>query len=192
MSTTALDLTTVLKRRVRDLLFTAHTASDIRFVLSEAQRIVNARTRAVLGSVTYEVPAESRYLAHDPTSSTLLRVDHIRAAGRDLPRVDLHSLTGVDSRWPSSLGSRLKAWARVGHDLLIFYPAPLLATSVELRGPLYTNELTSDTSVLQVPDSLRGGILDIAEALLLVRQRLFRSAEPAAAHAVEVQNNRVI
>jgi RES domain-containing protein len=104
-----------------------------------------------------------------------IRIDN---ASLDYMR-DWKVLVQADRHWCRAVGSRLKAWAMIGRSLLVLYPGLDTADSVTLVYVKNTDTLTHISNVLEVPDKDLPQVLDVAESLLLLRERRLLSAEAA-------------
>ena len=182
MPDTAGTLLDVLARRVRDPGNIAHPRDFARDVLSRCQQALNAG----LGFVTREdtlildavTPQVYNLTAKLPNAIRLLA---IREGTRQLAKVGWMMLGAVDSRWPLRVGATFTAWSLIGRDRLLLYPSvsqtggreTMTVVSVGL-----TTALTADTTELQLPNHTHTLLLDLAEAVLLLRDRQLESVGP--------------
>lgn len=181
MATTAGDLADILLNRVRDPHGTAHERSMVLRLLSECQRLVNAETRAVLAEADLTVDSSNTILDIQHLLPWALRIETVRDGLRDLPRCgSWRELAEADRLWLRRTGGRLEQWCHFTPARVLLYPAPNDPTTVTLVYTLRTRDFTHDTDELELPPNLEPAILDLAEQLLLMRQRLFASIPPVA------------
>lgn len=182
MAETAGSLTTEVSRRVRDPNNTAHAVADIYVLLTHAQRIVNSHTRALLVSEDYIL------VGNDVTGTTracaaIDRIETIRFNDVDLARVPWQSLKHNTPRWLTTYASwtSLPFWSPIGRMLFAVTPGPTTNASITIVGTKVTTALTSASSATEIRDQHMPAILNIVEQLLLLRQRLFVSAQQSGA-----------
>jgi hypothetical protein len=177
MAEVAGTLVDALLQRVRDPSGLAHTRDTARLVLSHVQRIANYALRAVLDSAT--LPTEP-YRQVYPVLSLLpaaARVVGIREGARDLDEIAWPLFHLSVPRWFRATGPRFEAFARIGDDLLVIYPAKTLASSVSVVYARLTTALVNDSTPTDMPDEYLPLVLDVAEAILLLRQRQYAPAQ---------------
>lgn len=184
MAETVGSLRTAILRRIRDPNGTAHAAADVRTILSAAQRMVNAKTRALINSVTLNRVARRPLIAvNAAVSASLLRVESVQDSKRELQHIAWPSLGHHDPFWFRRTAPSATVWSNVGHDLLLVWPAIPAANASEgllATGTAITTDLSgNDSIVTDLPDQHMPAVLDIAEQLLLLRQRLFASLKQA-------------
>lgn len=181
MPTTAGDLVDILLLRVRDPDATAHSRTFVRRVLAECQRLVNAETRAVLAEVPITVDQTNTILDVQRLLPWAIRIETIRDGIRDIPRCrSWRELAQADRLWLRRTGGRVQTWCHFTPARVLLYPAPADPVSLTFVYTLRTNDFTTDAVELQLPVNLEPAILNLAEQILLVRQRLFLSVPPAA------------
>lgn len=183
MAETAGSLRTAIQRRIRDPNGTAHAAADVLTILSAAQRLVNAKTHAVLSQSSAAIRFKNRPLISLTTNLTnVVHVESVRTVEgkRELQRIDWRSLVHHDPNWFRRAGDTPRVWATVGEDQLLVWPASRLsAADIFVVYTGVTPALTADATLTVLPDQHMPAVLDIAEACLLTRQRLFGSLKQA-------------
>lgn len=185
MTTIAGVVITKALQRVRDPQGSAHTRVFVRTILSHAQRIINAIFRDV--RVTSTFTTEASRLAY-PVQSNLtdnLRIVSITHEGSELAVETLAGLQGSDPSWPRTRGAKIQAFASVGRDLLLLYPALDRNSTVEITSIKDTGLIIGEDSALDLPDERVKTALDFTEILLLIRQRDFDEAEALLKAVVE-------
>lgn len=173
MASQAGDLIDSIARRVRDPNNTAHSRSLVRDLLDRAQVVVNGAAKSIkteenlattAGQAVYSVES-------DLTATTLvLSVLHNE---RHLSRiVPWRNLNKLSSTWLQDDQSEPFGWANIGRDLFAIYPAPTEpAPTVKTVGIKRTNELTDDTTSLELDEEKESIAMDLVTTMLLVRQR---------------------
>lgn len=165
-------------RRVRDVQGSAHPRALVRWLLSMAQQLVNARFDNALDTATFTTEPQRQIYPLAAGFPTSVRVIAVRQDGRDLGAVPWADLIQLDRRWHRRAGPRLETWSPIGRDLLVLHPALATAATVDVVVTKLTTSLTIDSDTLEVPDQLIPPMLDLVEAIVLTKGRLF---EPAAA-----------
>ena len=180
MATLAGDLADTLLLRVRDPDATAHARPFVLRLLTQCQRLINAETRAVLSSADLTADASSTILDIQHLLPWAIRVETIRDGIRDVQRCgSWHEIAGSDRYWLKRTAGRPVVWCHFTPARILLYPAPIDPMTLTLIYTLKTNILT-ETTPLQLPFNLEPAILDLAEEIILVRQRLFLSIKPVA------------
>ena len=167
-------------RRVRDPGGAAHPRALVRDLLSQVQRLVNAARRDVLVEVAFTTePNRLVYpMTSHPDLATSIRIEAIRDDDRVLPRVSWESIHAHDHRWFRKVRDQFDAWAPVGRDLFVIYPAKSTASTVTIIATKLTDPLTTDASATELPDQRLPAVRDFVEGLLLARHRLLTSMVP--------------
>ena len=185
---TAGELATAVYGRIRDPLETAHPRWLVIAVLSEAQRLVNASTRALLGEAAITVGIHTGQYEHGmsiinvPAVMPLaIRVETVRDDVRDLTKVNWRHLPQADRGWLKRTGGAAECWAHFSPSRVIVYPTPDKPTLLHFVYTRLTAPLIVDADVIELPDVLHPAMLDMVEEVLLARQRLFVSVPPATA-----------
>jgi len=176
-------------RRVRDPAGVLHSRDFVRSLLTRTQRAVNASREDVLTEVSYTVePRRVIFpLAGDvQLGSSAVRIKSVRAGGRQLPRVDWTTLHGADARWFRAVeDDSPQYWDQIGADLFILWPASPIVQTVTITVVKLTNEFMSESTASELPDNRLPAVRDLAEKILLVRARLFRSLKEADSRLTE-------
>jgi len=180
MAIDAGDLVDILLLRVRDPDATAHPRPLVLRVLTECQRLVNAETRAVLASVAFTADASHTILDIQHLLPWAIRVETIRDGVRDLHHCgSWHEIAATDRYWLKRTAGRITTWCHFTPSRVLLYPAPNDPVPLTLIYTLRTADL-GETTPLQLPFNLEPAILELAEQVLLTRQRLFLSIPPVA------------
>jgi hypothetical protein len=178
---TAGELVDILALRIRDPGNTAHPRILVRRVLAEAQRLVNAETRALLAETTLDLDPGSVVLDLARLLPWAVRVETVRHGGRDLGRCgSWRELAEADRLWLGRRGGTPRVWCHFTPSKVLLSPAPADFMQVTLVTTRRTRALPADSDPLELPPNLYPAILDLSEQLLLARQRLFAAIEPAA------------
>lgn len=158
----------------------AHTFETMLAILSKAQQLVNASQQAVLASTSLvTVPYLQLYdlSTYVPEQVHVLTVQE---GNRDLDRLrDWKELGWHDRRWFRRFGDRFESFALLGRDLLILYPAKDYDSSVTVVYAKLLDPFESGESIVELPDDLTPLVLDVAESLLLIKERRVESIAAA-------------
>jgi hypothetical protein len=111
-----------------------------------------------------------------------IRVETVRDGVRDLTKTNWRHLAQADRGWLKRTGGVAECWCHFSPSRVIVYPTPYDPTILHFVYTRLTNPLTVDADVVELPDNLHPAMLDMAEEILLARQRLFPSIEAATAH----------
>ena len=156
---------------------TAHDKSWVISILSKCQRVINAFTGSVESSADLTVLKEKlvytlrNELAEclEVTKATESRagVDH------ELARVYTpEELAAYDIDWFRKIdGDRYDAWIQIGRDLLIIYPSKAANGTVTVYYTKLTDALVIDTDEFDLADEDVSPVLDLAELVLLARDK---------------------
>src|SRR3990167_7929296 len=102
-------LVSALLRRVRDPQALANTRDFTRSILSDCQRLVNARTGRVLETTTgFATEPMRMFYPLAALIPTAVRVQAVREGGRDLDRMTLKQLSQTNSTWFRDIGDRFE------------------------------------------------------------------------------------
>ena len=164
-------LVDTLLRRVRDPSGLAHSRDFARSILSAAQRMVNAHTRSVLETVSFTTTPRQIIYPILPNFPDAVRIEAVREDGRDLHRVDWRSLVWVDGPWFRRVDSQFRTFSIIGRDLLVIYPAQEQAVTVDVVYTKLTADLVDNDTATELSDDDLPAVVDLAESLLLLRQR---------------------
>ena len=185
MATIAGVIITKVLQRVRDPQGSAHTRPFVLEILSHTQRIINAIFGPV--RVTNTFTTEADRLAY-PIQSNLpdnLKIVSITHEGSELIGETLSGLQGNDPSWPRTRGVKIQAFAPIGRDLIILYPALERNSTVEITSIKDTGLITGETATMDLPDERVKTAIDFTEVLLLIRQRDFDEAETLLKSVIE-------
>ncbi len=155
-----------LLARVDDTCETGITRAQARRLLESACGIVNAQRLVELREATLTVAADTPFIELSATLPDLVRLVELRDGERELDREDWRTLLYGDAA-PLALADRPEAWALPGRDELLVWP-PLKQAQDLVAVYAYQPDLAAS---IQFEDSVVGEVLDVAEMLMLVRQR---------------------
>lgn len=174
-------LITQVLERVRDPNGTAHTRIFVREILTECQRLVNADSRAVLGEADVTVEGDTPFLqVTNLLGTSCIRIETIRDGVRDLTKApSWRSIAQIDRRFLKRTGGIVDVWTPIGPMLVLLYPAPDHPTVLTCIYTKLTTAFTDETIGVELPDPLVPAMLNLAEQILLCRQRLYPSIQPA-------------
>lgn len=164
-----------LLARVRDPDALGTSRATCRLLLTHLQRIVNCRLGYVVGTLTLAtVPYQQIYRVSDPVQAPLaMRMLGVQEGSRNLKKIKWPEFWYMDRAWSRAIGSAFQLWSMIGRDLLVLWPSKPGADSVTLVYAKLTNELTDDTIAIELPDETVPLVLDLAEALICYKQRVY-------------------
>lgn len=168
-----------LLTRIRDTNATGTSRAYVLATLSDMQRLINARRASVVDGVDYTVPERTNLIVTSTAAPAAIRILGIRQDQRDLAPVRWRGLPQIDRHWISSIGPRFEAYGLIGKELIALWPGLATATEIRIVYVKLTAALTSEAATLDLPDEHGPELLDLTEAILLVRLRLFTSAAAA-------------
>src|SRR5262245_56626618 len=180
------DAVAQIMERLRDPNGTATPAPIVRQILSLVQQSVNAGVMKVSAEITATIDAQQATASTPPCLMDMgnlapeaVRMLEVRDGERVIPEVAWRELGRMDRRWYKRVGPRVEAWARLGCRRIIFWPCPPEggAPSLTLRYVKITTELTTDGTPLDIYEQRIAFVLDLTEAILLVRRRLTDAAK---------------
>lgn len=192
MAETAGSLATALSRRIRDPNNTAHSLTVVYDILSHCQRLVNAATDAKRSQVTFvhngQTPTAAIF------SNGLFRVSEIRIGkdaanapyGTPLPQMNWKKLAAKDPYWYERRDHHPRFWDVVGQNPLLLWPQWAGQLYVAARTLANTATLTGASDITELPDQHMPQILNLAETVLLLRQRLLASVAQSAERSQRV------
>lgn len=175
---TAGTVRTHLGRRLRDTAFTAHPSALVLRLIDNVQKTLNAALGIKRSTVAaFAVPAKRLLFLNTEVAADIARIDSIRHEGAALIEVDWHSLQHGDPEWYRREGPAPTAWARIGGDMFVLYPAPKYATTVEVTYTRVTTAVSADGTTMDLPDEYLPLVEDFAECILSMKTGKFAQIE---------------
>lgn len=175
-------LVNTLLQRVRDPQGAIHSRGTVRTLLSHAQRLINAGLRATIAEATLATEPSRLIYPISALLPNVIHVESVRADDRDLADIDWRLLWHIDGTWFRRTGDRFEGFARIGRDLLVLYPAQTVTASVTVIYTALTATLEGDATPTDLDDALHSPMLDLTEALLLLRARDYAILPSALQH----------
>ena len=175
-------LVTELLKRIRDPEGLGTTRTFARKILGYAQQLVNGAVSSRIE--VREVATEPRRLIYKLTdlAPNAIKVLKVTDGERDVTKLSSwKQLAHIDRQWSRRLSTRFQAFAMIGNDLIVIYPAKPEASTVRLRYSVATDLFTQDADVLCIQDEYVPLLLDVAEAILLLRKRNYVQLEEVSA-----------
>lgn len=163
-------------RRTRDPQGLGTPRESVRLLVDHAARLVNmmAAARVVEREFVLE-PLRTLYDLDEVVhtlGTPVARLMAIRVDGVDLVRGDWRDTARLDRLWLRRHGPMPHTWAPVGGNLFMVYPAPPAVQMMAVLTLVVLPPLsTSDDADVDMPEELRGRILDLAEAFVFMRRR---------------------
>lgn len=167
-------LTSQVSERARDPNQTGTTQANVISLFSFCQQVVNGITADVTVQDSLAMTAQQLIypiFANMPDSVRVLAVRD--ASGRDLvPLGDFAALGQVKNSWPILYSSAPRSYTLCGRDLLIIYPGVAVSPpTLTVISAALTTALTSGTQTTQVTNDDDDAVMDLCEALLLLKSR---------------------
>lgn len=179
------DILDEIYRRTRDPDRVATPeALGIEFV-NQAQRAVNlaVRSQVAVASLTLPTGQLIYQISNMPALNSAARIEGVRIKNadtddrptRDLVEVSWQGLWQINAHWFRATGP-LSHWARIGRDMFAVYPGPAVDTPVYIVNTTITAALTTVTDTIVLRNEFFPFLLDLTEALFLLRLRLIGSS----------------
>jgi hypothetical protein len=172
MAETAGTLRAAVQRLVRDVNATYHTNAFVLDMLSRVQRLINVGSQTILASATLTTAANQLiYTINSDVAADAIDIMRVTSNNEDIAKLTLNELNQIDRQWFRKVGSRFEAWAQLGRTLLVVYPAQSVADSVTVTYSKLTTDLSADGTNLEFSEEANLMVMDLTEAILLLRQR---------------------
>lgn len=174
MAKTVDEINVILRDRLRATGTVAYTDAFMYDLISKAQLLVNAglgrvKTTTTLTTVAYKLVYK---IADDLTSA--IDIISVKDGERTIYKLDdWRQLFQYNRDWFRATGTRIEAWAQIGRDLLILYPALTSGDSVTVYHTKLTDTLDDSTDELELPDEDIDLLLDVCEMVLHANLRQF-------------------
>ena len=170
---TAGDLIQRLNSRIREEAYTHEQLLDM---VSRCQQLVNASQQLILDSDTLVTVPHMQVYDLSLLIAEQIHVLSVQEGTRDLDKLtDWKELAYHDRQWFRRLGPRFETYAMMGRDILLLHPAKDVESSVTIVYNKLTTAFITDDDVVEVPEDSFPLLLNIAEALLLLRDRRLES-----------------
>lgn len=171
-------------RRLRDTTNTAYPRATVLNVLNRVQDALNVRLGLVHATATFSTGNQALYLTSAIATNYAYPVQMFDVSGRELDLVPFDRLTQQDDRWLRTEGTRPEFYAPIGRELLAIGPIPRTPMTLTLRYIKHPTALVDAAAPLwDLPDEHKPLLLDLAEAVLLLRARDFRAIQEAVNRA---------
>ena len=190
MPTVTGQLVDQLLARARDPQALGTSRATCRLLLTHTQRIVNCRMGYVVDTATFPtVPYQQLYTISNPSQvPAAMRMLGVQEGARNLKKIPWKEFFYFDRAWGRAVGPTFELWSMIGRDLLVLWPSKPAADMVTLVYAKLTNELTDDSIAIELPDDTTPLLLDLTEALILYKQRVYG---PMTALADSIQKRLV-
>ena len=163
---TAGEVLTSLTLRLRG---PAHSTVLMYQIISHCQRLINLRRGAVLESVPLTTTPEQ--LFYNLTQFGVLRVEGIRSGSHDLKPTALKNLGYLSRQWGRARSEVVRLWGSVGRRLVFLFPATVSAQSLTVTGVTASADVAVPADVMDLPNEHLNAVLDLAEIVLLLKER---------------------
>lgn len=165
-------------RRMRDTSNTAYPRATVLNILNRVQDAINVRLGLVHATATFATSNTALYSTSTIASNYAYPVQMFDAEGRELDLVPFDRLTQQDDRWLRLRGQRPEFFSPIGRELLAVGPVPFSASTLTLRYIKHPTALADAGAPLwDLPDEHKPLLLDLVEAVLLLRARDFRAIQ---------------
>lgn len=158
--------------RVRDPNFNGTTQLQTIQLLSYSQQVVNGILGDVTGQVSLVVQPRSLIYQISSFLPSAVKILAIRdAGGRDLVPEPFSALSWFHQKWLTSIADSPRTYHLAGRDILIIYPGVRSAQTLTVVYSNLTTPLATTGDSTVVPNEDDDAILDLSEALLLLKNR---------------------
>ena len=172
MAETAGTLRAAVQRRVRDINATYHANAFVLDMLSRVQRLINVGSQTILATSTLTTAANQLiYTINSDVNAAAIDVMKVTSNNEDLAKLTLSELNQIDRQWFRKVGTRFEAWVQLGRTLLVLYPSMSVADSVSVTYSKLTTDLSADGTALEFSEEANLMVMNLTEAILLLRQR---------------------
>lgn len=156
-----------------------------RRILSLGQQVLSIGSKLVITSGTLPVEKQRQIFPIRDYLADVGQVLAVRDGNRDLDfMTNWRELLYSDRSWFRRIGPKHKSFALVGHDLIIVHPARPINTTLTVVYSKLTTEFTSEGDTVELPDDDTPKLLELAEALLLLRERRLDSISAVVSRLV--------
>jgi len=176
----------ILMKRVRQAGAVSISPDFATQVLTIFQRIVNISLRRVFASETLTTKKEKLVYSITSDLTSAVIITSIRDSN-DSDRALLYcpsikDFSAYESNWFRNItGTRFEAWAQIGQDFFIIYPAKAANSTVDVVSvkatAIYADYTAYYGTALELPDEDVDIALRFAEQFLLLRRRDYASME---------------
>ena len=180
---------TEVGNRLRDPSNFAHPRATVLDILSRVQRCLSIGLRLKITSASFAPTARRCLYEITEIASDIGRIVGVRDLGRDLAEVPFAALGDNDTDWLRREGPQPEVFSTIGRDLVVL--TPFQRASPPTLVVFYTMQTVAlvdgaaDFPV--IPDDYVPLLMDITEAILLMRGRIFtpESALPELMSRIE-------
>lgn len=177
-------LITEVARRLRDTTNTAYPRATILNAINRVQDAMNVRLGLVHASTTFVTSNTALYSTSAIATDYAYPVQMYDQNQRELNLLAFERLTQQDEEWLRSFGNRPEFYAPIGRELLAVSPIPYVPMTLTLRYVKHPTALADAGAPLwDLPDEHKPLLLDLVEALMLLRARDFHAIQEAIKRA---------
>jgi hypothetical protein len=177
MTTAAGTIISEVLERVNDSQGAIHSRDFTRETLARAQKAVNAITEYAVESTTFTSEEQRVFYPIASNFPNALKIVGIKQYNRDLASATPEMLAAMSGSWHRAVAEQHAAWATYGRDVLILWPASRGPMTLTVTYVMDTGDIPNESTTLLVPTHGENIVMDVAEALLLIRQKDFGKAE---------------
>lgn len=172
-------LITQVSTRSRDASNTGISRADVLTLLDYASHVVNTHLHAVVSAMDFTPDVGRTLYETTEVSSDALRIIGVRMGGRDLHEVCWTSLVHNHDQWLRLRGTEPQIFATIGRDVWALVPAfSIPGATVSVRYIKKAAALVDDAADFStLPDEVIPIVLDLVEAVILIRSRQFVAAQ---------------
>ena len=165
------DLVDQVLHRVRDPMGVIASRDFVMLMLSDAQRIVNAKLAITFDTQALVTePLRCFYPIVDlvPESQKVL---YVRQGQRDLIYVPWRNFWAMKRGWPREVAEQMQLWSVVGRDILVVWPTLRAATTLTVLSARLTAPLVNEAETPDLPEDALPMVVDLAEVFVLLKMR---------------------
>lgn len=191
MATTANIAIDAVLKRTRDPQGGGITRDQVRGLLEDAQRLVNADRGYVIERQTLTTEPERIFYPIQSEVGGSARVLSVAEDGRELFFQPLERMLATYGfGWFRQIGPKLLGWSLAGRNLLVLFPGRTTPATIEVRVAKKTGELPNEAAELELQDNEVPLVVDVAAMLVNLKKKDFDVMRSLASRAVGVSAAR--
>ncbi len=171
--------------RLRDPSNVAYPRATVLNVLNYVQYAVNVRLGLVHNTATLTTGNQALYATTSFATDYIYPVQIFDANNEEIDLVPYTTLVHQDRDWLRAQGNRVLIAAPIGRELLALTPIPYQPQTLTIRYVKKPKALADDAGTADWPDEYKPLVLDLAEALLLLRGRYWNGIQEAISRAAQ-------
>lgn len=180
-----------LAERLRDTSNVAYPRASVLRIINLVQDNVNVRLGLVHANATLITDSHAIYSLETLTRCAYpvqvfgqSEVTLVNDGVRELDYIPFNSLVRQEPDWLRKFGQRSEIFSTAGRNLLIILPVPIVPETLKVRYVTHPTALADDNvTQWDLPDEFKPLVLDLCEAVLLLRARDFHAIQDRLSRA---------